>query len=1039
MNVSRRFIDFPVMTTLVMAALVIFGLVGYFTLPVNELPNVDFPTISVSANLPGADPETMASAVAAPLENVFTTVPGVDSMTSTSSQGNTQIIIQFKLDRNIDAAAQDVQAAMSSALRQLPKTMIDPPTFKKENPAEQPILFLSLSSKTLPMSLVDRYAETLLARQLSTLDGVAQVQVFGAAKYAVRIQADPAALAARGIGIDALALAVQRANANQATGALNGLEDAAIIHTDGQLMNAASFRRQIISYVNGAPVRVGDVANVIDSISDVRNGNWYRGEPSINVAIMRQPGSNTIDVIDEIKATLPRFEASLPAGIDMQIRYDRSVTIRSSIDDVQKSLLIAGALVVGVIFLFLRRASATIIPSLALPIAVIGTFAGMSVLGYSLDNLSLMALTLSVGFVVDDAIVVLENIVRHMEMGKKPYRAAIDGSAEIGFTILSMTISLAAVFIPIMFMSGIVGRLLHEFAVVIVIAVLASGVVSITLTPMLCARFLRDEHGQKQNAFHRGSERAFLAVQGFYDRTLRWSLAHKPLVMLSFVASIVATYAMFVIMPQDFLPADDTGVVQIQVQAANGTSYERMVAYGKQVADIVNADPNTKGAMFQVQSSGAGSNGAQVRAMLKPHKERKMSAEQIARDLRRKVQSITGINVFVTNPPALRIGGRNSRSSYQYTLQGVDLDQLQRVATELEDELKTTPGFIGVNSDFDRAAPSLEVDIDRDRAAALGVAVLDIEAAMGYAFGGQMISQIYASNDQYQVILELLPDLQRNAAALKTLYLTSSSGTLVPLSSVTKARTSTIPLTVNHSGSVPAVTISFDLQEGYALSDAVRGIDRASAKVGIPPTIQGSYQGTAGAFQAATQNMGLLLGIAILVVYIILGILYESFIHPLTILSGLPSAAVGALLTLYFAGLPLTLYAFVGMVMLIGIVKKNAIMMVDFAISRQRAESVPPERAIYEAAIVRFRPIMMTTLAAMMGTLPIAFGTGMGAESRRPLGLCVAGGLLLSQLLTLYITPTIYVYLDRLATRFTPGSLRAPAHDVGHPAETPAA
>jgi len=1038
-NVSRRFIDYPVMTTLVMAALVIFGLVGYFTLPVNELPNVDFPTINVQASLAGADPETMASAVAAPLENVFTTVPGIDSMTSTSSQGNTQITLQFRLDRNIDAAAQDVQAAMSDAIRQLPKTMLNPPTFKKENPAEQPILFLSLTSKTLPMTMVDRYAETLLARQLSTLNGVAQVNVFGAAKYAVRIQADPAALASRGIGIDQLAQATQQANANQATGALNGVDDAAIIHTDGQLHSAAAFGRQIIAYRNGAPVRLENVANVIDSVQNLRDGNWYRGEPAINVAINRQPGSNTIDVINEVKAVLPRFEASLPAGIEMSVRYDRSVTIRASIDDVQRSLLIAGSLVVGVIFLFLRRASATIIPSLALPIAIIGTFAGMSALGYSLDNLSLMALTLSVGFVVDDAIVVLENIVRHMEMGKKPYQAAIDGASEIGFTILSMTVSLAAVFIPIIFMSGIVGRLLHEFAVTIVIAVLVSGVVSVTLTPMLCARFLRDEHGRKQNAFHRASERSFIWLQDLYDRTLVWSLAHKPVVIGIFAASIAATVGMFMIMPQDFLPADDTGVVQVSVQGANGTSFEKMVAYGKQVADIVNADPSTKGAMFQVGSSGAGSNGAQVRAMLKPLRERKKSSDEVARELRRKLSNITGVNVFVTNPPALRIGGRNSRSSYQDTLQGIDLNQLQRVASDLEDELKTTPGFIGVNSDFDRAAPSLEVEIDRDRAAALGVAVLDIQAAMGDSFGGQQISQIYASNDQYPVILELLPELQRNASSLKQLYLSSSSGTLVPLSAVTKTRTSTIPLSVNHSGSVPAVTISFDLQDGYALSDAVSGIEKASAKIGIPPTISGSFQGTAGAFQAATQNMGLLLGIAILVVYIILGILYESFIHPLTILSGLPSAAVGGLLTLYLAGLPLTLYAFVGMVMLIGIVKKNAIMMVDFAISRQRSESVPPERAIYEAAIVRFRPIMMTTLAALMGTLPIAFGTGMGAESRRPLGLCVAGGLMLSQLLTLYITPSIYVYLDRFAGRFMRGPAKGEAREIGPAVETPAA
>jgi HAE1 family hydrophobic/amphiphilic exporter-1 len=1018
MNVSRRFIDYPVMTTLVMAAVVIFGAVGYFTLPVNELPNVDFPTIGVSASLPGADPETMASAVAAPLENVFSTVPGIDSMTSSSGQGFTNITLQFRLDRNIDAAAQDVQAAISSAQRQLPRSMPSPPTFRKQNPADSPILFLALSSKTLPMTTVDRYAETLLARQLSTLEGVAQVQVFGAAHYAVRIQADPAALAARGIGVDQLAAAVQAANTNQATGALNGL-DAKIIHTEGQLHSAAAFRRQIVAYRNGAPVRLEDVARVLDSTDSVREGNWYRGEPAITVAISRQPGSNTIDVIDEIKRVLPQFEASLPAGMDLSIRFDRSDSIRSSINDVQQALVIAGVLVVGVIFLFLRRASATIIPSLALPIAVVGTFAGMAAFGYSLDNLSLMALTLSVGFVVDDAIVMLENIVRHMELGEKPYEAAIRGSKEIGFTILSMTVSLAAVFIPIVFMSGIVGRLLHEFAVTIVIAVLVSGVVSVTLTPMLGARFLRDTHGRKPGRFERVSENAFNALQRVYELSLRWSLRHKPTIAWLFVASVVATVALFLASPQDFLPSDDTGILQLSVQAANGTSYERMVEYGQQVADVVNNDPNALGAMLQVSSSGAGSSSASVRAMLKPLHERPLSAEEIARELRRKLSNIPGANVFVTNPPALRIGGRSSRSSYQYTLQGIDLDELQRVSVQLEEKLQTTPGFVGVNSDFDRAAPSVEVEIDRDRAAALGVAPQLIEAAMGYAFGGQQVSQIYASNDQYQVILELLPELQRDQESLKTLYLTSSSGKLVPLAAVTQTKTGTIPQSVNHSGSLPAITISFDLAEGYALSDAVRGIEQASREVVVPATITGSFQGTAGAFQETTANMGVLLAIAIVVVYIVLGILYESFIHPLTILSGLPSAALGALLTLKLAGMPVTLYAFVGMVMLIGIVKKNAIMMVDFALQKLRAEGgVSPEHAVYEAAIIRFRPIMMTTMAALVGTLPIVFGTGMGAESRRPLGVCVAGGLLLSQLLTLYITPVLFVYLDRFAARF---------------------
>ncbi|HEX7237642.1 MAG TPA: efflux RND transporter permease subunit [Gammaproteobacteria bacterium] len=1030
MNVSRRFIDYPVMTTLVMAAIVIFGAVGYFTLPVNELPNVDFPTIGVSASLPGADPETMASAVAAPLENVFSTVPGIDSMTSSSGQGFTNITLQFRLDRNIDAAAQDVQAAISSAQRQLPRSMPSPPTFRKQNPADSPILFLALSSKTLPMTTVDRYAETLLARQLSTLQGVAQVQVFGAAHYAVRIQADPAALAARGIGIDRLADAIQQSNANQATGALNG-DDAKIIHTEGQLHSAAAFRRQIVAYRDGAPVRLEDVARVMDSTDSVRQGNWYRGEPAITVAISRQPGSNTIEVIDEIKSVLPQFQASLPAGVDLSIRFDRSDSIRASIDDVQRALLIAGVLVVGVIFLFLRRASATIIPSLALPIAVVGTFAGMAALGYSLDNLSLMALTLSVGFVVDDAIVMLENIVRHMELGEKPHTAAIRGSKEIGFTILSMTVSLAAVFIPIVFMSGIVGRLLHEFAVTIVIAVLVSGVVSVTLTPMLGARFLRDMHGREPGRFERVSENAFNALQRAYDRSLQWSLRHKPTIAWLFVASVVATVGLFLVSPQDFLPSDDTGILQISVQAANGTSYERMVEYGKQVADVVNRDPNALGAMLQVGSSGAGASSANVRAMLKPLRDRALSAEEIARELRPKLSGLAGVNVFVTNPPSLRIGGRSSRSGYQYTLQGIDLDELQQVAARLEAKLETSPGFVGVNSDFDRAAPSVEVEIDRDRAAALGVAPQLIEAAMGYAFGGQQVSQIYASNDQYQVVLELLPELQRDQDSLKTLYLTSTSGKLVPLAAVTKARSGTIPQSVNHSGSLPAITLSFDLAEGYALSDAVRGIEQASREVVVPATITGSFQGTAGAFQETTANMGMLLAIAIVVVYIVLGILYESFIHPLTILSGLPSAALGALLTLRLAGMPVTLYAFVGMVMLIGIVKKNAIMMIDFALQKLRSEAgASPERAVYEAAMVRFRPIMMTTMAALVGTLPIVFGTGMGADSRRPLGVCVAGGLLLSQLLTLYITPVLFVYLDRFGSRFAARAQTLPSHTL---------
>ena len=1020
MNISRRFIEYPVMTTLLMAALLIFGGIAYFSLPVSELPNVDFPTIQVYASLAGADPETVASTIAGPLENALSNIPGIDSMTSSSYQGSASITIQFDLDRNIDAAGTDVQAAISRALSRLPKTMINPPSFYKVNPTEEPVMFLVMSSKTLPLTIVDEYADTLLARQLSQVSGVAQVNVFGAAQYAVRVQADPAALVARGIGIDKLASGIQNSSVAQATGATNGPTDAQIIHTQGQLENAAQFRSQIIAYSHGAPVRLGDVAHVVDSVNDVRQGNWYRGQRAITIAIMRQPGTNTIEVVNNIKKVLPQFAASLPPAIKLSIRHDRSETIRASVADVQETLLVAAALVVAVIFLFLRKLSATVIPSVTLPIAVVGTFAGMHLAGFSLDNLSLMALTLSVGFVVDDAIVMLENIVRHVEEGVPPYQAAVEGSAEIGFTILSMTVSLIAVFIPLVFMGGIVGRLLHEFAVTMMLAILVSGIVSVTLTPMLCARILKDERREKHNAFYRWSERSFDALQQAYRRSLAWSLAHKPVILGLFGASILASLVLFEAMPEDFLPPDDSGLLVVSVQAANGTSYERMVNYGAKIADIFNADPNVLGAMLRVGSNGAGSNGANISVMLKPLSQRALSAEAVARELRRKVANITGVRVFVQNPPTIRVGGRSSRSSYQYTLQGMDIRQLQSVSDRLVHKLEAMPGFVGVNSDFDATTPSVSVKIDRDRAATLGVTPAQIETAMGYAFGGEQVTLIYGSTNQYQVILELDPHYQRNTAALKTLYVTASNGTLVPLSAVTNISQSMIPLSVNHSGGVPAVTISFDLAAGYSLSDAVSGIQQASAAIHLPATIKGSFQGTAGAFQQSTGNMGALLILATIVVYIILGILYESFIHPLTILSGLPSAAVGALLTLWIVGMPLTLYAFVGMIMLIGIVKKNAIMMIDFALQRQRESDLSAEQAIFEAALIRFRPIMMTTMAAMMGTLPIAFGSGMGADSRRPLGVCVAGGLLLSQLLTLYITPVIYTYLDRLRVSFRP-------------------
>ncbi len=1044
MNLSKPFIERPVMTTLVMAALVIFGAYGYSSLPVSDLPNIDFPTISVSAALPGADPDTMASSVASPLENQFTTINGIDQMTSSSTQGQTQIQLQFSLDRSLDGAAQDVQSAISAATRNLPKALPQPPTFRKQNPADLPILFLAMYSTTMKPSEVDEYAETLLARQLSTIEGVAQVGIFGSAKFAVRIQADPAALATRQIGIDKLSAAVAAANVNLATGALNGPTRSTVIHTGGQLSTAAEFDKQIVTYVNGSPVRLKDVARTIDGLENPYGKSWYNGHEAIQMAVFRQPGSNVVQVIDTIKKVLPQFRASLPPSVHLDIVFDRSQMIRASIDDVQHTLMIAGLLVVAVIFVFLRRLSATLIPSLALPIAVIGTFAGMAAFGYNLDNLSLMALTLSVGFVVDDAIVMLENIVRHIEMGKKPYEAAIIGSSEIGFTILSMTISLAAVFIPIVFMGGIVGRLLHEFAVTIIVAILFSGFISVTLTPMLCARLLKDEHHQSHGRFYKWSEDTFNAVQDFYDRTLRWSIAHGRIILGMFFASVVLSVALLATMPQDFLPSDDTGRLQGSIQAANGTSYAQMSKYVQTVAAIVKQDPDVEGVLAQMDGANGSAGTNQARLMLvslKPLSERTSNPDQIIRRLRPKLARIPGVNAFVNNPPAIRLGARQARSAYQYTMQGLDLAQLKEYSDKLMAELRTKPGFVEINSDLDAAMPSVQVAIDRDRAAAFGVTPQQIETALGSAFGGQQISQINTSSNQYEVILELLPRYQRDASALDRLYITAANGTLVPLTAVTKMTASTVPLSVNHAGQIPAVTISFDLAAGFALSDAVSGIKQASEDVGVPDSIQGNFQGTAAAFQDSTKNMGALLIIAMVVVYIILGILYESFIHPLTILSGLPSAAVGALITLWIAhqlfllgvtssDMSLSLYAFVGMIMLIGIVKKNAIMMIDFALERQRGEGVPPEQAIYEAAITRFRPIMMTTMAALMGTLPIAFGSGAGAESRRPLGLCVAGGLVLSQLLTLYITPVIYSYLDNLSNRFG----RKPRAADPHPA-----
>ena len=1046
MNIAEPFIRRPIMTTLVMAAILIFGVIAYQSLAVSDLPNVDFPTIQVAASLPGANPDTMAAAVATPLEKQFSTIAGIDSMTSTSTLGSTNITLQFDLSRNIDAAAQDVQAAIARVEGQLPPNMPSPPTFQKVNPADQPVFFLALSSNTLPLSTVDQYAETLLGQRISMVKGVAQVQVFGSQKYAVRIQLDPRSLAARQIGIDEVTSAVQNANVNLPTGTLYGAKQAFAVQANGQLMRASLYRPLIVAYRNGSPVRLDELGSVLDSVQSDKINNYYNDEHAVILAVQRQPGTNTVEVVDGVKKILPQFQAILPPSVTMTEIYDRSALIRESVSDVKFTLFLAICLVVMVIFLFLRNLSATVIPSIALPMSIVGTFAVMYLLNYTLDNLSLMALTLSVGFVVDDAIVMLENIIRHLEMGESVMDASLRGSKEIGFTIVSMTLSLVAVFIPVLFMGGIIGRLLHEFSVVIMMAVLVSGFVSLTLTPMLCSRFVRPQHEQKHSRIYMALERFFDRLLKKYDVTLQWSLRHRIVVMVVSVAILAITVWQFMKIPKGFLPEIDASSLNGYTLAAQGISFDAMKEHQDDLNKILMDDPNRKGYFNSLGTVGGSSNSGFIFIHLKAPSERPEVSSptmtrlvreygsvpvvgsilratapwfkhhpdinEVLQELRVKLNTIPGLSVYLRNPPPIQIGGQVTNSPYQVALQSPDTEQLYRVATDFEQKMGQLPALQDVVSDLQIKNPQVNVNIDRDKASALGITAAQVEDALYTAYGQRQVSTIYAPNDEYWVIMELEDQYQRDPSALSLLYVRSTSGNLVPLSAVANITTNVGPLSVNHLGQLPAVTVSFNLKPGWAIGQAVDEVNDLARS--LPESITYEFQGNAQAFESSLTGLGLLLLIAILVIYIVLGILYESFIHPLTILSGLPSAAFGALLTLQIFHYSLDLYGFVGVIMLIGIVKKNAIMMVDFAIAREREGHTSAAKAVYEGCLVRFRPIMMTTMAALMGTLPIAVGTGAGADSRRPLGVAVCGGLIFSQLVTLYLTPVFYTYMDTL-------------------------